>query len=59
MRRLTPHHTIQTCEGDVCSRCRIAVDHCQCTPGRMSYRGTQERISAQGWVPETETREAA
>lgn len=59
MRHLPHIHTIQTCEGTACGRCKIDIELCQCNPHRLIYRGVSERITAQGWVPETETKEAA
>lgn len=47
-------NTIETCEGTVCARCRVAIDMCACNPNRrLGYRSLNERISGQGWVPET------
>jgi hypothetical protein len=51
--------TTETCEGTICARCRIIIDHCQCSPHGLTYRSISERISGQGWVPQTEVQEAA
>lgn len=60
MRPFLHSPTTLTCEGEACSRCRITIDMCQCDPHRhFNYRSVSERISGQGWVPETEMREAA
>lgn len=49
-------HTIETCEGTVCSRCKINIDMCACRPTNhgLRYRSMNESISAQGLVPETQ-----
>lgn len=52
--------TTETCEGTVCRRCRLWPDMCTCNPSHALWRvfaGVHERISGQGWVPETQTRE--
>lgn len=52
--------TIETCEGTVCGRCKVSVDLCACRPDRrLAYRSMAERITGQGLLPQTETREAA
>ncbi len=58
MNYLDPITTL-TCEGIVCAFCKIAIDFCQCMPRKLGYRSMSERITAQGFVPETETKEAA
>lgn len=50
-------NTIETCEGTVCARCRVNIDMCACQPRKLAYRSVAERISGQGWVPETEQTE--
>lgn len=51
--------TIETCEGTVCARCKVSVDMCACRPDRrLSYRSVAERITGQGWMPQTEVEAA-
>lgn len=55
MRNNHDQNTIETCEGTVCGRCRVNIELCACFPNRrLAYRGVAERITGQGWVPQTE-----
>lgn len=52
--------TIETCDGIVCRHCHLWPDMCTCNPAhalRQIFQGMTERISGQGWIPQTPERE--
>lgn len=59
-----PFHcdTIETCQGIVCRHCHLWPDICTCNPAHPIHKFLKfvnERISGQGWVPQTQEREVA
>jgi hypothetical protein len=55
-----PHSTIETCEGIACRDCHLHIDFCTCHPDFecRPILSLAERISGQGWVPQTPEAEA-